>query len=233
MTRRPLALVAPGKGGARIVSLNRAARQGGLVEGELALQCPLQGARPAVARRRSCRRRRRPAQAGAVVPALYADRGAVGRGKRRRRPVPRHHGVRASLRRRGAAAGRSRAAPARVRALPAHGNRRHGRRVLGDGAPWSRRRQDRGLRARKASALQALPLAALRLSAETQALMRRLGFKRIGELDRSAARAVCRALRAGVPAPPRPGAGARARAARPRRCRRPSIARRRCSSSRS
>src|SRR5262245_42487347 len=32
---RPLALVASGKGGARIVSLNRAARQGGLVEGEL------------------------------------------------------------------------------------------------------------------------------------------------------------------------------------------------------
>jgi protein ImuB len=33
--RRPLVLIAPGKGGARIVSLNRAARAGGLVEGEL------------------------------------------------------------------------------------------------------------------------------------------------------------------------------------------------------
>ena len=50
---------------------------------------------------------------------------------------------------------------------------------------------------------------------------------------RSAARAVCRALRAGIPAPPRPGIGARARAARRPSCRRPSIARRRCSSSRS
>jgi protein ImuB len=33
--RRPLVLIAPGKGGARIVSLNRAARAGGLAEGEL------------------------------------------------------------------------------------------------------------------------------------------------------------------------------------------------------
>jgi protein ImuB len=33
--RRPLVLIAPGKGGARIVSLNRAARAGGLVEREL------------------------------------------------------------------------------------------------------------------------------------------------------------------------------------------------------
>jgi protein ImuB len=32
---RPLVLAAPGKGGARVVSLNRAARRGGLVEGEL------------------------------------------------------------------------------------------------------------------------------------------------------------------------------------------------------
>jgi protein ImuB len=33
--RRPLVLVAPGKGGARVVSLNRAARAGGVVQGEL------------------------------------------------------------------------------------------------------------------------------------------------------------------------------------------------------
>ena len=44
-----------------------------------ALQRPLQGARPAVARRRSGRRCRRPAQAGAVVPALYAARWRLGR----------------------------------------------------------------------------------------------------------------------------------------------------------
>ena len=232
-TGRPLVLVAPGKGGARIVSLNRAARQGGLVEGELALQRPLQGARPAVARCRSWRRRRSPAQAGAVVPALHADRVALGRDQRCRRPVPRHHGVRASPRRRGAAAGRSGGTLAGVRALPAHGNRRYGRRVLGDGASWSQptrkivasgggRQRSRGLAARRAPALGRDPSAPA--PARLQAHRRARPISRARRLPRASSPSSCAAsIRRWGAHPSRSSPSSR----------RPSIAPRPCSSSRS
>ena len=69
-------LVAPGKGGARIVALNRAAQQGGLADGELLSNARSKVLDLQIARCRSGRRCRRPAQAGAVVPALYAPRRA-------------------------------------------------------------------------------------------------------------------------------------------------------------
>ena len=224
----------PGKGG-RAHRLAQSRGAAGRPRGRrAALQCPLQGARPAIARRRSCRRCRRPAQAGAVVPALHADRGALGRGKRRRRPVPRRHGVRSisSAARRELLADLER----RLRAFGLYPRTA----IAGTaGASWAmarhgrRRRQDRGIGRGRRKLSRTLPLAALRLSAsDAGASCAGSGFQRIGEL---------------IDQPRAPFAARfepeylrrldQALGARPSRSspslRRPSIARRRCSSSRS
>jgi protein ImuB len=178
---RPLVLVAPGKGGARIVSLNRAARQGGLVEGEL-----LSNARSKVLDLQS--RDADPAADAAALRklALWCLRytpivapwdeasGADGLflditgcahlfGGEARLLADLERRLRAfGLYPRTAIADTAGASWAMARHAPAES------RIVASGE--------------EAKALQALPLAALRLSAETQALMRRLGFKRIGEL---------------------------------------------------
>ena len=180
-SRRPLALVAPGKGGARIVSLNRAARQGGLVEGEL-----LSNARSKVLDLQS--RDADPAADAAALRklALWCLRytpivspwdeasGADGLfldvtgcshlfGGEARLLADLERRLRAfGLYPRTAIAGTAGASWAMARLGPADS------RIAASGE--------------ETKTLQALPLAALRLSAETQALMRRLGFKRIGEL---------------------------------------------------
>ena len=232
MTGRPLVLVAPGKGGARVVSLNRAAQQGGLVVGEL-----LSNARSKVLDLQS--RDADPAADAAALRklALWCLRYAPivapwDESQRRRRPVPRHHGLRASLRRRGAAAGRSRRPPARLRSRA---------RAWPLPIPPVRPGPSPATAARSAaivpsggegSALQTLPLAALRLSQATRSLLRRLGLRRIGELiDQPRAPFAARFE------PSSCAASTRRWGARPSRssplCRRPSIARRPCSSSRS
>ena len=178
---RPLALVAPGKGGARIVSLNRAARQGGLVEGEL-----LSNARSKVLDLQS--RDADPAADAAALRklALWCLRytpivapwdeasGADGLflditgcahlfGGEMRLLADLERRLRAfGLYPRTAIAGTAGASWAMARHGPADGG------IAASGE--------------EARTLQVLPLAALRLSVETQALMRRLGFKRIGEL---------------------------------------------------
>ena len=111
----------PAKAG-RASSRSTGPRSRAAWRGRAALQRPLQG-------RATCRSRDADPAADAAALRKLAlwclrytpDRGAVGRGRRRRRPVPRHHRLRASVRRRGAAAGRSRRAPARLRARPAPG----------------------------------------------------------------------------------------------------------------
>ena len=117
------------------------------------------------------------------------------------------------------AAGRPRAAPARLRALPAPGHRRHGRRGLGHGAPWPRGRRQRswpsGEEAQRSRRPCRSPRSGSRRGTLAAHAPARLQAHR--RAHRPAARAVCRALRARIPAPPRPGAGARARAAGPRR----------------
>ena len=230
MTPRPLVLVAPGKGGARIVSLNRAAQRGGLAQGELlsnarskVLDLQSRDADPAAdaaALRRLalwCLRYTpvvAPWDEASGADGLFLDitgcAHLFGGEERSCWPISR----------------------TRLRAfglVSAPGGCRYGRRRLGRRAPWRTDRSDRRP-GRGSAALQALPLAALRLSADDAARScAGSACARIGEVMRPAARAVCRTLPAGAPAPARPGAGARARAARPRRRRRPSIARRPCS----
>ena len=219
---------------------HRLAQPGGAGErarrGRASVQRPLQGARPAMPRCRSGRRCRRPAQARAVVPALYPRGGGLGRGERRRRPVPRHHGLRASPRRRGGAAGRPRASACAPSASTRAGHRRHRGRGLGHGAPWSREARGKPDRAAgRASAPRSttcrLPRSGCRRPRSP--LMRRLGFQRIGELMPTAARAVRGPLRARGAA----AASTRRWGARPSRSslswRRPPITPARTSSSRS
>ena len=173
--------MAPGKGGARIVSLNRAARQGGLTEGEL-----LSNARSKVLDLQS--RDADPAADAAAlrklalwclrytpIAASWDDKsGADGLflditgcshllGGEAQLLADLEGRLRAfGLYPRTAIAGTAGASWAMARHGASH------RRIVASGE--------------ESNALEDLPLAALRLSAETQALLRRLGFKRIGEL---------------------------------------------------
>jgi protein ImuB len=179
--RRPLALVAPGKGGARIVSLNRAAREGGLVEGELlsnarskVLDLQSRDADPAAdttALRKLalwCLRYTpivAPWDEASGADGLFLDITGCAHlfGGEARLLADLERRLRAfRLYPRTAIAGTAGASWAMARHGPADG------RIVASGE--------------EAKALETLPLAALRLSAETQVLMRRLGFKRIGEL---------------------------------------------------
>ena len=116
--------------------------------------------------------------------------------------------------------------------VPAAGNRRHGRRVLGDGSPWSRRRAGSWHRARKRKRCGLCRSPRCGSRPRRRSLLRRLGFKRIGEvIDQPRAPFAARFE------PSSCSASTRRWGARPSRsspsCRRPSIARRPCSSSRS
>jgi len=179
---RPLVLVAPGKGGTRIVSLNRAARQGGLVEGELlsnarskVLDLQVRDADPvadAAALRRLalwCLR-----YAPIVMPwdetsgadGLFLDITGCAHlfGGEERLLADLAARLKAfGLFPRLAVADTAGAAWA----VAHHGSGRGGGIVPSGG---------------EQAALQALPLAALRLSPSTQLLMRRLGLRSIGEV---------------------------------------------------
>ncbi len=180
-TRRPLALIAPGKGGARIVSLNRAARQGGLAEGELVsnarskvLDLTCRDADPAAdaaALRKLalwCLRYApivAPWDEASGADGLFLDITGCAHlfGGEAQLLADLKKRLRAfGLYPRLAIAGTAGAAWAVAR----HGER--------DGMIVPSGEEER--------ALGNLPLAALRLSEASQVLMRRLGFKRIGEL---------------------------------------------------
>jgi protein ImuB len=178
---RPLALVAPGKGGARIVSLNRAARQGGLVEGEL-----LSNARSKVLDLQS-----RDADPGADAAALRKLALWCLRYTPTVAPWDEKSGadglfldVTGCAHLFGGEAQLLADLEGRLRAFGLYPRTA----IAGTaGASWAMARHgatDRSIVAsgEEGSALEDLPLAALRLSQATQTLMRRLGFKRIGEL---------------------------------------------------
>ena len=178
---RPLALVAPGKGGARIVTLNRAARQAGLMEGEL-----LSNARSKVLDLQS-----RDADPGADAAALRKLAQWCLRYTPTVSPWDETSGADGLfLDVTGCAhllGGEAQLLADLERRLRAFGL--YPRLAISDtaGASWAMARHGVSHRrivasGEEGSALKDLPLAALRLSAETQALMRRLGFKRIGEL---------------------------------------------------
>ena len=178
---RPLALVAPGKGGARIVSLNRAAQQGGLVEGEL-----LSNARSKVLDLQS-----RDADPAADAAALRKLALWCLRYTPTVSPWDETSGadglfldVTGCAHLLGGEAQLLADLEGRLRAFGLYP-----RTAIADtaGASWAMARHGVSHRrivasGEEGSALEDLPLAALRLSAETQALLRRLGFKRIGEL---------------------------------------------------
>jgi protein ImuB len=179
--RRPLVLVAPGKGGPRVVALNRAAQQGGLLVGEL-----LSNARSKVEDLQS-----RDADFAADAAALrklalwcmrYAPRvaawdetsGADGLFIDSTGASHLFGGEEALL----ADLGRRLAAFGLVARL-----------AIADtpGAAWAVARYGRGERTvvppgEEADALSSLPLAALRVAEETLPLLRRLGLHRIGNL---------------------------------------------------
>jgi protein ImuB len=187
---RPLVLVAPGKGGPRIVALNRAARQGGLVAGDL-----LSNARSKVLDLQT--RAADPAADAAALDklALWAMRytplaapwdeasGADGLfiditgsahlcGGEARLLADLDRRLRAfGLAPRLAVAGTPGAAWALARHGPLDINGTDGRTVgpiIASGA--------------EAAALRPLPLAALRLPEATLSLLRRLGLRRIGDV---------------------------------------------------
>jgi protein ImuB len=178
---RPLALVAPGKGGARIVSLNRAARQGGLVEGEL-----LSNARSKVLDLQS-----RDADPGADAAALRKLALWCLRYTPTVAPWDEKSGADGLfLDVTGCAhlfGGEAQLLADLERRLRAFGLYPRTAIAGTAGASWAMARHaaaDCSIVAsgEEGSALEDLPLAALRLSQATQTLMRRLGFKRIGEL---------------------------------------------------
>ena len=178
---RPLALVAPGKGGARIVSLNRAARQGGLVEGEL-----LSNARSKVLDLQS-----RDADPGADAAALRKLALWCLRYTPTAAPWDEQSGADGLfLDVTGCAhlfGGEAQLLADLERRLRAFGLYPRTAIAGTAGASWAMARHgaaDRSIVAsgEEGSALEDLPLAALRLTQATQTLMRRLGFKRIGEL---------------------------------------------------
>ena len=179
--RRPLVLIAPGKGGARIVSLNRAARAGGLAEGEL-----LSNARSKV----------RDLQTRDADPA--ADAAAL---RRLALWCLRYTPVAAPWDESSGAdglflditgcahlfGGEERLLADLAARLRAFGL--FPRTAIADtaGAAWAVARhgaRDATIVASgdERAALQALPLAALRLGEEALLLMRRLGLRRIGEV---------------------------------------------------
>jgi protein ImuB len=178
---RPLALVAPGKGGARIVSLNRAARQGGLTKGEL-----LSNARSKVLDLQS-----RDADPGADAAALRKLALWCLRYTPIAAPWDDESGadglfldITGCAHLLGGEAQLLADLEGRLRAFGLYP-----RTAIADtaGASWAMARHghtdDRIVASgEEGGALESLPLAALRLSAEMQALLRRLGFKRIGEL---------------------------------------------------
>ncbi len=180
---RPLVLVAPGKGGARIVSLNRAAREGGLAEGEL-----LSNARSKVLDLQSCAADPAADAAALAKLALWCLRYT---------PVvaPWEEASGADglfLDITGCAhllGGEAELLADLEKRLRAFGLYPRLAIASTAGASWAMARHG-PLEARivppekEAEALRSLPLAALRLSPVSQALMRRLGFKRIGELGR-------------------------------------------------
>jgi protein ImuB len=178
---RPLALVAPGKGGARIVSLNRAARQGGLVEGEL-----LSNARSKVLDLQS-----RAADPGADAAALRKLALWCLRYTPTAAPWDEQSGadglfldVTGCAHLFGGEARLLADLEGRLRAFGLYPRTA----IAGTaGASWAMARHGATdcrivASGEEGSALENLPLAALRLSQATQTLMRRLGFKRIGEI---------------------------------------------------
>ena len=178
---RPLALVAPGKGGARIVSLNRAARQGGLVEGEL-----LSNARSKVLDLQS-----RAADPGADAAALRKLALWCLRYTPTAAPWDEQSGadglfldVTGCAHLFGGEAQLLADLEGRLRAFGLYPRTA----IAGTaGASWAMARHGATdcrivASGEEGSALENLPLAALRLSQATQTLMRRLGFKRIGEI---------------------------------------------------
>jgi protein ImuB len=179
--RRPLVLVAPAKGGARITALNMAARRGGLTEGELlsnarskVLNLEVRDADPA-ADAAALRRLALWCLRYAPVVAPWDERsGADGLfiditgcahllgGEER---------LLADLEARLRAFGLSPRSAIAGTAGAAWGLARHGEGERSIVAPGGER-----------AALQDLPLAALRLSPAAQQLMRRLGLRCIGEV---------------------------------------------------
>jgi len=180
-TRRPLVLVAPGKGGARVVSLNRAARAGGIVEGEL-----LSNARSKVLDLQT-----RDADPAADSTALHRLALWCLRYAPIVAPWDETSGVDGLfIDITGCAhlfGGEERLLADLAARLKAFGL--FPRLAIADtaGAAWAvarHGRKDRSIVASGAEeeALHALPLAALRLSEPTQLLLRRLGLRSIGEV---------------------------------------------------
>src|SRR5262249_26581200 len=178
---RPFVLVASSKGGARIVALNRAARQAGLVAGDL-----LSNARSKVLNLQS--RDANPAAEKAALRklALWSLRYA---------PIVASwdeasgaDGLFLDI------TGCSHLFGGEGQLLAALAKRLCGfglmpRLAIADtaGAAWAVTRfgsADRAIvpRGEEAGALRSLPLAALRISQEAQSLMQRLGFRRIGDV---------------------------------------------------
>lgn len=179
--QRPLVLVAPGKGGARVVALNRAAQQGGLVAGDL-----VSNARSKVVGLQACDADPAADAAALRKLALWALRYA---------PT-----VTAWDEESGAdglfldISGCAHLFGGEQQLLADLAGRLHGfgliaRLAIADtaGASWAVARYGRAEQAivpcgGQAEALRNLPLAALRLSPDAQSLMRRLGLRRIGEV---------------------------------------------------
>jgi protein ImuB len=180
-TRRPLVLVAPGKGGARVVSLNRAARAGGIVEGELlsnarskVLDLQTRDADPAADAAALRRLAFWCLRYAPIVAAWDETSGADGLfiditgcahlfgGEER---------LLADLATRLRAFGLFPRLAIADTAGAAWAVARHGRKDLSIVASGAEQK-----------ALHALPLAALRLSEATQVLLRRLGLRSIGEV---------------------------------------------------
>jgi len=179
--RRPLVLVAPGKGGARVISLNRAAREGGLAEGELlsnarskVLDLTVRDADPAADAAALGKLALWCLRYCPVVAPWDEASGADGLFLDITGCAHLFGGeaeLLADLKRRLGAFGLYPRLAIAGTAGAAWAMARHGARGGMIVPPGGER-----------DALRSLPLAALRLSQETQGLLRRLGFKRIGEL---------------------------------------------------
>ena len=172
-----------GAGGPRIAALNEAAEAAGLALGE-----PLADAR---AKADDLQMRAVDAAADDAALrrlALWATRYTPTASpwsvrERRRRFFPRHRRRRASVRRRGGVAGRS-FLPARKKFRPAGTacRRRYARHGLGAGALCTHALPCSAVGTGKRKRSSRLPVEALRLSPETCATLRRLGFKSVGAL---------------------------------------------------
>ena len=197
--RLPLVLVAPGQGGARIVSLNRAARQSRPRRGRASLQRPLQGARPAV--RATPIRPPMPPPCASSPCGACAIRPSRRPGTRRAAPTACSSTSRAARISLGGEAQLLADLATRLRAfglVPRTGHRRHGGRRLGHRARMVREARGQPDRAPgRANAPAPRPAACrAQVSPASLALMRRLGFARIGEIMRQPRAPVRRPLRA-------------------------------------